>query len=346
MDKKYNSKNHLVLIQCLIVFLFTLNISFAQDNSMFNKEPVLVLSGNAGDGHGEFGTIGQGDGMGPMDFIVDNNKDIWIMDVMNRRIQKFDKNGNFILEFPNEKNPLPFELAANYIECDQSGNIMVGPLPNGEIVVINNNGEYLHSIKLPDIQYEQIDFAVNNLGEVIYNHGKDTISMDINGNKLYQIKDGPLFQGRHSSPFSTSVVDTLGTDKIIDSDLKKSKENILIISKSKLIEEDTNSIDKDILFVDPFDNLFVKTFVSIKPPYKEYISYYSKNGKLIKKLKETMTQSNREKWGYTVYNIDKDGNFYAMEINKPEGTPTQQKDDEIALIHQSKPFLYIWKWER
>jgi hypothetical protein len=345
MIENYNLKNYFVFPLFLFVLLFVVDTASAQNNSVFNKNPILILSGNAGDGQGEFGTTGQGDGMGPMDFVVDSNMDIWIMDVMNRRVQKFDRNGNFILEFPNKKNSSPVELAANYIKCDQSGNIFIGPLSNGQIIVINNNGEYLRSIELPNVQNEQIDFAVNSLGEIIYNRNNETISMDNKGNILNKLKNGPLVQGAHSSPYSASVIDYSGSEseKIIDSDLKKSKENVSTLNKSKLTKEDPCGVGKDILFVDPFGNLFVKTFVTTKPPYKEYISYYSQDGELIQKLEQTVEQSGRNIWGYTVYNIDKDGNFYAMEIKKLREDSKEETDERIV---QAKPFLYIWKWER
>jgi hypothetical protein len=77
MIENYNFKNYFVFPLFSFVLLFIVDTAFAQNNSVFNKKPMLILSGNAGDGHGEFGTTGQGNGIGPMDFAVDSKMNIW-----------------------------------------------------------------------------------------------------------------------------------------------------------------------------------------------------------------------------------------------------------------------------
>ena len=336
---KTKMKSRYYLAMQLIMVMFFANLSFAKDNTLFAKKPVLVMSANAGDAPGEFGSTGQGDGLGPMDFALDINNDIWIMDTVNRRVQRFDQNGNFILEFPNKKNPSPIELTAQNLESDSAGNIFIGPLKKGEIIKINTGGEYLGAIKLPDVEYESIDFAANSHGELIYYRTNETIVINTDtGGVIKRIKDGPIIKGGNSSPFSGSVLAFFPKEeKIVD---------------SAFIEKGIRDVPKlngdnpsHILFVDPFDNLFVKTIIYRRDaPLIEYISYRSKDGTLIAELPRTTTQSGREKLGGIIYNIDKDGNLYGMEISLDRDL---EQDESINIhIRTYEPFLYIWKWER
>jgi hypothetical protein len=326
-----------------------INIAAAQDNSVFDKKPVLILSGVAGDHPGQFGTVGKGDGIGPMDFAVDTYDNIWIMDVMNQRVQKFDKNGKFLLEYPNEKAAAPVELLSRFFECTPSGDIIIGPMSEGEMVILNNNGEYQRTITLPGIQGMEFDFAVNGLSEIIYPRGNDTIITDLNGKVLRVIEDRLGISGKSSSPYTKKIAYDSGesTQTITNSSLTKIKTDSKTIKNEELDTGIKECIVKFILMADPFDNLFVQTNVKVEPSNRAIISYNDSNGRLIKVLEKTEGQAASKGSGYKTFHIDKDGNLYALEVITPEkATLGKSLSKGINLLKGGNPFVYLWKWER
>ncbi|HCW09105.1 MAG TPA: hypothetical protein DGG95_17240 [Cytophagales bacterium] len=333
-----------IAVFSLLVVVIGIDAATASDSTVFYKKPVLVLSGIAGDRPGEFGTVGKGDGMGPMDFLVDPDNNIWVMDVMNRRVQKFDRNGKFLLEYPNKNIKNSIELTSRYIECTHSGDIIIGPISDGEMVILNNNGEYQRTITLPDVRNEEFDFTVNNLNEIIYPRGKDSVVVDMNGKIVHVAKDQLGVGGDSSSPYTTKVVYDSGnsTQTIINSSLRDIGADSIIIKNDQLDTGVKDYAGKFILFVDPFNNLFVKTMVN--QPNSEVVSYNDVNGRLIKALKKSEVHNG---WGYKTYHIDKHGNLYAMEVVRPENAI---KGKSLGygenLLKGGKTFVYLWRWDR
>lgn len=99
------------------------------------------LEGNTGSGSGEFGGIfeAQTEYQGPTGIAVDSTGAVYVMDLGNFRVQKFDATGNFILMFGGKVNQ-----TTNGNVCTQaSGNIckagVKGP-GNGEFSIANTGG--------------------------------------------------------------------------------------------------------------------------------------------------------------------------------------------------------------
>ena len=89
---------------------------------------------NHGSGDGEF--------LNPTDVELDSLGNILVVDSFNERVQKFDKNGNFIMKFGksgigNGEFNTPFELA-----IDSSDNIFVVDNNNNRVQVFNSDGGY------------------------------------------------------------------------------------------------------------------------------------------------------------------------------------------------------------
>ena len=309
-------------IQLLALISLSTNTAFAKDNEVFVKEPVFILSAVAGNGPGEFGIMKASAGQAyPMDFVVDINKNIWIMDQINRRIQKFDQKGRFILEFPNDKNPSPVELTSPYIECDLQGNIVIGPNLEGDMVVIDNRGKFINSFKLPDVSKAQIDFSINQDGKILYTRNNTNVSMDMNGTVLNKTESTGMIMGARRSPYSPyrpsisynedlkSHIWKVGKNKLDDK-----KDNVHAIDSSQLPELGTPGRIKMPLKVDTHENYFVYNPITGESP-GEIISYHDKDGNLIAVLPQTSGELNGESFPYTCWTIDKEGNFYLVSYN-------------------------------
>jgi hypothetical protein len=337
-------KNILLLISFILVFALPIlaqtNQGMQTDSIVF-KEPQLILEAVAGDAPGQFGFT-SGFGCSPQDFIVDPYGNIWIMDIMNRRVQKFDKKGDFILQFPDSVNKIPIALVCSNIECNLEGQIVVGPMPLGDMVVLNNNGKFLRIFKLPGIQYTELDFSITASGELLYlSNTNDLVAVNLYGKVLYAIPNGPLVSGRDVSPYSQYVVSPalkLNKINIYRGDLRKQQKTS--IDKNR----DLNSQDAKYItafHADNNGNFFIGKIIEQQSKMKFVISFHQHDGTYIQTL-ENLPEASNEKNSFSYHTVDADGSLYVMKIQFPEGT-------EIIpdkLIKGGTPCLRIWKWER
>ncbi len=92
-----------------------------------------------------FGTRGSGDGqfIHPFGIAVDVSGDIYVVDTGNRRIQKFDPDGNFIFKFgtPGTRDGRFFEPRG--ITLDGSGNIYVADAFNDRVQKFDSSGNFV-----------------------------------------------------------------------------------------------------------------------------------------------------------------------------------------------------------
>ncbi len=98
----------------------------AKAQSLFNK-PKLVLSAPEGANPGEFGRRNpkpEGEPRYPSDFTIDSKGNFWIQDDVNRRIQKFNKDGSFILSWRPPENGSWIQVGPS-LEVDSQDNIYV-----------------------------------------------------------------------------------------------------------------------------------------------------------------------------------------------------------------------------
>ncbi|MEW6455836.1 MAG: NHL repeat-containing protein [Acidobacteriota bacterium] len=84
----------------------------------------------------------------PMDVIADERGNIYVLDSGNNRIQKFDKNGNYLLTI-GKKGQGPGEiLNSQDIEFDSKGNILVFDKGNNRITKFDSQGKLIDSFNL------------------------------------------------------------------------------------------------------------------------------------------------------------------------------------------------------
>ena len=139
-----------------------MNVAWAQQTSTaapsgttetadVNKVPIEeyvpkgIIEGKWGTGPGEFGTWGQfvnseEESYQPSSIAIDNQGNIYILDLVNERIQKFDSNGRFLMKFSTDT------FKPTRIAVDRSGNIYIVPVQSirsGKIKKYSSNGIFL-----------------------------------------------------------------------------------------------------------------------------------------------------------------------------------------------------------
>jgi hypothetical protein len=84
----------------------------------------------------------------PIDVIADEKGNIYVLDSGNYRIQKFDKEGNYLLTI-GKKGQGPGEISdSNDIELDSEGNLLVFDRGNNRISKFDSVGNFIDSFKL------------------------------------------------------------------------------------------------------------------------------------------------------------------------------------------------------
>lgn len=87
------------------------------------------------------------------DIVVDNDENIFILDKRNFRIQKYDKNGNYLQTIGREgKGPGEFSILLLGISLDPAENIYV--IDYNQIHVFDKEGEFKNTIKLSNIIHQ------------------------------------------------------------------------------------------------------------------------------------------------------------------------------------------------
>jgi DNA-binding beta-propeller fold protein YncE len=125
--KKYNPVKYTMSVIMLIVFGFSAN---AQEGGVLVKQ------------WGEFG-VKPGQFKFPTLIAADKNSDLYVVDQHNHRIQKFDKDGNFILMWGKQgtgKGEFNFPYG---IAIDSKGDVYVSDMNNNRIQKFTGKGEFI-----------------------------------------------------------------------------------------------------------------------------------------------------------------------------------------------------------
>jgi tetratricopeptide (TPR) repeat protein len=112
-------------------------------------EPEVISHAGITNGYqliNSWGSKGTGDGQFnyPLDLAVDSSRDnVYVADVDNYRIQKFDSNGNFITKWGSEGNGTGEFNSLSGIAIDSSGNVYVADNLNHRIQKFDSNGNFI-----------------------------------------------------------------------------------------------------------------------------------------------------------------------------------------------------------
>ena len=105
-----------------------------------NRKRVLILGAGYNGGFGFPGGSGTGPGQfdNPQSLAVDRSGNLYVGDIGNNRIQKFDANGNFLHSYTTDPNFLPVSIAV-----DSTGTLYSVTQAPGQVVAFDANGVYL-----------------------------------------------------------------------------------------------------------------------------------------------------------------------------------------------------------
>jgi len=113
-------------------------------------EPYMFVTkcGSEGSGDGEF--------QYPIKVAVDSEESIYVVDLCNDRIQKFDSNGNFITKWGNKgEKDEQFDNPSD-IFIDRNDNIYVSDSDNKRIIKFNSNGKFIMKWTLNNFENEKL----------------------------------------------------------------------------------------------------------------------------------------------------------------------------------------------
>lgn len=129
----------------------------------FTHSGILIKSwGGSGSGDGQFN--------GAQDIAIGLDGSIFISDVINHRVQKFDANGNYLLQWNSHETGSPALSFMKALCTDKMGNVYVaGGGGKGETCIVqkfNSSGVWIETFNLSDLVCNSI--AINPINQSIY----------------------------------------------------------------------------------------------------------------------------------------------------------------------------------
>jgi len=170
---------------------------FGNNVSILNAQKQVLTSFaplGAGDGDGKFGNTRQ--------ISIDNEKNIYIVDQRNNRVQKFDQNGNFLLKFGNTGASA---LNTPWGVCYANNSIYVTSSVENKVNVYDKAGNYIKSINVGAPGY-----CIKSDGESLFiGSAAYVIKTDFNGQVIEKIGQGQF------SPIVAGVALTKAGDLVV-----------------------------------------------------------------------------------------------------------------------------------
>ncbi len=121
------------------VFLVFSMVSCSKGGGYVQK---VVIQAPWGASPGQFGLLQEAEGVGPEALAVDGNKNMWILDLVNSRVQEFNFGGHFVRAFS-------IPLRAMDLTVDQKNHIILLAPYDGQVVVMSEMGNVLRRFSVP-----------------------------------------------------------------------------------------------------------------------------------------------------------------------------------------------------
>jgi DNA-binding beta-propeller fold protein YncE len=228
----------------------------------------------------QWGSNGTGDGqiLQPRGIAIDSSGNVYVADMSNARIQKFDSNGNFITKWGS--NGTGYGIA-----IDSLGNVYVVEWDNHRVQKFDSNGKFITkwgSYGTGDGQFnDPHGIAVDSAGNVyVADNGNNRIQkFDSNGNFITKWGSNGTGDGQFDGPVDIAV-DSSGNVYVSDSNYRIQKFDSNGTFITKWITENVPSGDWFLgshLTVDSSGNVYVS------PWGTGYILKFDSNGNFITK---------------------------------------------------------------
>ena len=85
--------------KCLIVLLIYIDMIFAITIYAGNYKPQTIITAKWGGGNGEFGLRLEAEGNCPQSLALDNKGNLAILDLVNKRVQRYSSDGKWLGKF-------------------------------------------------------------------------------------------------------------------------------------------------------------------------------------------------------------------------------------------------------
>jgi hypothetical protein len=291
----------------IFVFLslfFLLILTGFSDCFLFKQEysEKLLIKGNIGPGPGEllWETINYLP-TGPTSFGVNRRKEIFILDFLNNRVLKFDKNGNYAESFPQETNRKLMDIA-----FDKNDNIYIEYI-SGDIGIYDADVILKRVLDLkrlvPPITPKITPLEITNSNTILLvnpkiNRENEIIGVDTTGNILNTIDkvDGYILtKGEYY------IKEKPGEGKSVYNNQEK---QIFSIRKLKL--QDENS---EIVGIDSSHNIYFK--VGVKGSMQDRIIKVNPGGRVLADF--TIKYSSGHTDVCRTVRVSKAGNVYVLD---------------------------------
>lgn len=311
-------------------------------NQVSFDSPLLVIEAQVGTHPGQFGISFSPEGGGwyhPTDFTIDTSGSIWVLDTRNDRVQKFDQNGQFIFAVT-----LPQHYKS--IKAHPSGNVIVGnqSSSNPTLLFLNSKGEETKTIRVPGMGGS--DFGINKSGQILYTVAGNLTILNESGEMIRVIPNASGLR-TNATPYASYLIE--GSPRNGDGIFQKfDGTRGLIYDRTAFTPKKTLSLSSKALAIEVFpfgkNEVFVRWRIN-KNLRKELITLHNLRGRVLSTPPNCPIDSFPDKpSGDILFGVDKDGNFYQMEIVLPG-----PQDEHLSWNYppsSSVTFLRIWKWNR
>lgn len=160
-----------------------------------------------------WGTVGSNNGQFnfPTGIATDQMGNVYVADLLNNRIQKFDSNGNFLLKWGITGSGNGQFSGPTDITIDKNGNVFVADLFNSRIQKFDSNGNFISKWGTPGNGNGQfaspVGVATDHLGNVfVVDEANNRIQkFDNNGNYLLKWGTGGSGNGQFNSSYGIAV---------------------------------------------------------------------------------------------------------------------------------------------
>ena len=296
------------------------------------QEPKLLLSATAGSGHGEFGwwfpsQSEEGEPIFPSDFAVDREGNLWVLDDVNNRIQKFTENGQFVSSWDGGGKII--QRGAS-LDADGEGNLYVITRLQKQLKITKLNGRAKEIDNIP-FEYQRgayLNLRVTSKGEMSIFGGRNALFLDKKG-RVSAIKTGvhTIFSSPYGNHLLTASSEN-GGRWAFKKHLGIPKEGAV---ETRVSVRKQGSQRGRTVLIDGNGHLFVYSIEKNRPGS---IQVYDRHGEYLSTIPDCPKNMKDRPGSSDDFTTDIHGNFYQLQI-----IPKWERKS-------AEGFVKIWKWDK